>query len=107
MGQMLALLAALFLAVNPHPLHAHADGGTGHGHFGFFCDVLDTDMSPSDSEDGIPASHGDCIHHFDPLVRAPAEFGTLSVSVSVTATHIESGRQQILGFDPPPPRSVS
>ena len=107
MGQMLAFLAALFLAVNPHPLHAQADGGAGHNHLGFFCDALDTDMSPSDGEDSNPTSHGDCIHHFDPLVRAPIEHGPSYVSLAVAPLYVAPARQLSLGSDPPPPRYPS
>lgn len=107
MGQILALLAALFLAFDPHPLLAQSDAGSGQGHLESFCEALDTDMSQSHGEDGLPSSHGDCTHHFDPLVRGPIEFGIHYVSVGVAPPHSEPVRQQNPASDPPPPRFQS
>ena len=107
LGQMLAFLGALFLAINPHPLHAQSDGGAGHSHLGFFCDALDTDNSPSGGEDGVPTSHGDCIHHFDPLVRASIEHSPSYLSVATAPLYVAPARQVSLGSDPPPPRNPS
>ncbi len=111
-GQILALLAALFLAVNPHPLHAQSDEGAGHQHFGSYCEALDTEKSSFDGDGGQSGSHGatshgDCIHHFDPMVQAPAEHGRTYASVTVQPKRSEPRRQQNLGFDPPPPRFPS
>jgi hypothetical protein len=107
MGQMLAFLAALFLAVNPHLLHAASDDGAGHSHFGSFCEALDTDKSPSGGEHGMPTSHGDCVHHFDPLVRAPIEHSPSYSSVAVAPLYLAPARQLSLGSEPPPPRHSS
>lgn len=106
-GQILAFLAVLFLAFNPHSLHALSDQTDGHSHFGFLCNALDTERSSSDSEGGTPSPHADCIHHFDPLVQSPAEQPARDVSVEESPPHFGPARQQILTFDPPPPRVPS
>ncbi len=107
-GQIMVFLAALFLAVNPHLLHAQSSDGAGHNHFGFFCEALDTEKSPSDSEDGTQSSHGDCVHHFDPLVRAPIEQSpSYVVSVAASMSYVAPARKLSLGSDPPPPRYPS
>ena len=106
-GQMLTLLATLFLAVNPLPLHAQVDDGAGHSHFGSFCETLDTDMSPSGGTDGPQGSHGDCMHHFVPMVRAPVEHADISGSAAEARPHVDPARQPVLTSDPPPPRYPS
>lgn len=104
MGQMLAFLAALLLAFNPHPLHAQSSDGAGHSHFGPLCEALDPEKS---SSDGMQGSHGDCMHHFDPMVRAPAGHGVIQTSVAQTRPYVEPARQLVLTSDPPPPRTPS
>ena len=100
-GQILALLAALFLAVNPHPLHAQADDEAGHSHFGSYCEALDTDKSPSGDAE---STHGDCMHHFDPMARAPIEHADIPRPVAEARPHVDPARQPVLTSDPPPPR---
>ena len=111
-GQILALLATLFLAVNPHPVHAQSDEGAGHQHFGSYCEALDAEKSSFDGDGGQSGSHGatshgDCIHHFDPMVQAPAEHGRFYTSTAVQPQHSQPYRRHSLGFDPPPPRYSS
>lgn len=103
-GQMLAFLAALFLAFNPHSLYALSVNGANHNHSGSFCDVLDTEMSSSDSENHAQGSHGDCIHHFDPLVRAPTVHRLILGPDMIAVPFLGPVRQSILTTDPPPPR---
>lgn len=103
-GQMLAFLAVLLLAFNPNPLHALAGGDDDHSHTGSLCQMLDSEESSPDQHDGMPSSHGDCVHHFDPMVQAPMEHKTPSASVEPLPPHLEPVPQQTLGFDPPPPR---
>lgn len=106
-GQVMAFLAALFLSFNLHPPHAHADADGGHGHSGIFCEAHDLGQSSPDGETDKSPSHADCIHHFDPLLRAPAEYGVRYVHRATAPPHIEPLRQEILSFDPPPPRYPS
>lgn len=106
-SHMLAFLAALFLAVNPHPLHAQSDEGAGHSHFGSFCEALDGGKSLPDGKGGPQGFHGDCIHHFDPMVQAPIEQYTAYVSLAAMPLYEAPTRQISLTSDPPPPRSPS
>lgn len=106
-GQMLAFLAALFLAVNPHPLHAQSDEAAGHSHLGSYCEAIDAEKSSSDTDDGAQSHHGDCVHHFDPLLRAPIEQSPSFLSVAAPAPYTVSTRQLILTAEPPPPRYPS
>jgi hypothetical protein len=107
MGQVLAFLAALILTVDPHPLHAQSDGVAGHGYLGSFCEELDTARSTSNGNGSEQSSHGDCIHHFDPMVRAALEQRVIDVSVAVAKADVEPIRRLTLTSDPPPPRIPS
>ena len=103
-GRVLAVFAVFLLAINPDPLHALSDGDDGHGHSGFLCQTIDTEEPSPDQHDNMPSSHGDCVHHFDPMVQAPAEHHSPSTAAEPPAPHLEPVPQQNLGFDPPPPR---
>jgi hypothetical protein len=107
MGQALALLAALFLAANPHSLHAQADDRTGRSHLGSFCEALDTEKSSPDGDVGAQSSHGDCLHHFDPMIRTAVEHHAIDVSAAEAGPKVEPVRRLNLTLDPPPPRNPS
>ena len=106
-GQLLAFLAVLFLAVNPHPLHAQPDDVPGHSQFGLFFEALDGDESSSEGKNGTQSFHGGCTDHFDPMVRAPVGRGAIYNAVAEAGPNVESIRQLILTSDPPPPRNPS
>jgi hypothetical protein len=106
-GRMLALLAVLFLAFNPHPLHAQSNDGAGHSDVGPQCEALDAEKSSSGGHDGMQGIHGDCLHHFDPLVRAPVHLVAVPRSIAQTSPYGEPARQLALTSDPPPPRNPS
>lgn len=106
-GQTLALLAALFLALMPHPIHAQSGEGTGHSHFGIFCDVLDIEKSPSDSRDGKPGAHGECLHHFYSMTGTLVEQDPDHECFATKPLYEASVRQLNLTTDPPPPRTSS
>ncbi len=103
-GRMLALLAVLFLAVNPHAVHAGSGENSGHGHFGSLCLMLDTEQPASNHDGGTLKSHGDCVHHFDPLVQTPTEQPARDASVEMLQPHFTAVRHRVYPFDPPPPR---
>lgn len=108
MGRIMALLAVLLLVVNPHPLHAQGGDEADYGHFGSFCEAVETDGAPSHHGGGDRAeAHGDCIHHFDPLVRAPVEHARPEAATARPAGHLERFRQRTPTFDPPPPRPAA
>ena len=107
MGQMLAFLAALFLAVAPHGVHAQSGEGAGHSHFGIFCDALDTETSPAHGQDGTPSAHGDCLHHIDSMVRPLFEQSPDHVSAATEPLYEAPLWQLNLTADPPPPRTSS
>ena len=106
-GQVLAFLGALFLAVNPHPIHAQYDEAADHSHLGTLCEPLDAKTSSSDGKNGMPNSHGDCVHHFDPIARASIEQIPSDLSVPTAAIYVSPLRQRSFSSDPPPPRYPS
>lgn len=106
-GQILAFLAALFLAVMPHASHAVSGEGAGHSHIGGHCDALETEKSPSDSQDCTVPSHGDCAHHIYSMARMLSEQSLDHVPATAEALHEAALRQLSLTTEPPPPRTPS
>lgn len=106
-GQVLGLLAALLMAVNAHPVHAEADASNDHGHFGLFCDMQVSGDLSHDGDGDVPNPHGDCTHHFHPIVATPAHKNPEHLSAADEPLYKVSTRQMSLTFDPPPPRNSS
>lgn len=104
-GRMLALLAVLFLAVNPQVVHAEPGESSSHNHFGSLCVLLEVEQPASDHDGGMLKSHVDCVHHFDPLVHSPTEQLARDASVETTQPHFTAVRHRVYPFDPPPPRN--
>lgn len=106
-GHVLSFLAVLMLTISSFPHHAHSDDGSEQSHFGQFCETLGSEESSSDGSDRMQSPHGDCIHHFDPMVRAPLlqRLGKPNI-VSLFAV-VDTARQLRLTSDPPPPRFPS
>lgn len=103
-AQMLAFLAAFFLAFNMHPLHAQSDMGAAHGHFGSLCEIPDDGDAAHGGEDSSNFSYSDCIHHCDSMVQAHFEQGRLYLAAATAALHSAPNREPIFTFDPRPPR---
>lgn len=106
MSQMLALLAALFLAFGPHALHAQMDDGPGHSHSGSYCHEQGANGA-GEGPDSAPSAAGDCVPHFHPMTQASVDHGTERISSAVASRYAEPARQMNPSADPPPPRRTS
>ncbi len=102
LARMLAVVAALAVALNLPPAHAHAvidplSGGQSN------TDCADHGL-PSSGETPSSADQRNCSHHFHPL------FDTVSLSLDpyffdvVSVGSAELSQQVFHSFDPPPPR---
>jgi hypothetical protein len=107
LSQVLAFLAVLFMAVSPHQLSAQPDESVDHSNHELLCDGLETYTSSSGGQNDMPTSHGDCLHHFDPLTQEPLLKGPKYVSAGADSLYISPLRQRNFSSDPPPPRHPS
>ena len=105
-GHALSFLAVLMLTISSFPHHAHSEDGSEQSHFGQFCETLGSAESTSDDNDRTQSPHGDCIHHFDPMVRAPLPQRLGEPHTDMVAV-VDVARQLRLTSDPPPPRFPS
>ena len=106
-GQILAVLAALFLVVNPHATHAGADHQAGHDHSDHLCDSPDGGCSPADDGGAQDCFHPNCANNFETVFTAHVGHSPLALTPSVQIT----SEQSVLPYgdvsDPPPPRTPS
>ena len=103
-GQLLAFLAVLLVALNPHPLHAQMSQDTDHNHVGFSCESLEAGDSSSDDFAGSQSGHGDCIHHFDSMVGASTAQNLSNFPIASLIIPTGFVGEFRLTSDPPPPR---
>lgn len=104
-ARALVVLAALVVALDIHPIHAHVIlDSAGDSHLGHNC------ASHGDASGGagyLPTAQGDCAHYFHPLFRLTSLSLFTSFQRAGPTRDSEWSPQIFHGFDPPPPRLFS
>lgn len=104
-ARMVVVLAALVVALNIHPIHAHAIlDAPGDNHLGDDCG---SHSAGSGGAAHLPVTQEDCGNYFDPLFRMTS-LSLFSFFKGAGPERDGDASPQIFhGFDPPPPRLPS